>query len=102
MPCSRISWRNHFSEAVGRAADSLGQQQISEAASILMGIRDEIATLRSRVPAFNNDPDLQRDQQILDRYINILASPEAHQPELADSLRYAAWAKAHRPLAEWK
>lgn len=93
---------HHFSEAVGRAADALGQQQISEAASILMGIRDEIATLRSRVPAFNNDPDLQRDQQILDRYINILASPEAHQPELADSLRYAAWAKAHRPLAEWK
>ena len=93
---------HHFSAATGRAADAVGRQHTSEAAAILTGMRDEIVSLRGRVPAFSNDPELQRDQQILDRYINILASERAHQPELADSLRYAAWAKAHRPLAEWK
>lgn len=93
---------HHFSVAVGQAADALGRQQAKQAAAILATMRDQIAALRNRVPAFKNDPELQHDQQILERYINILGSSPAHQPELADSLRYAAWAKAHRPLAEWK
>jgi hypothetical protein len=93
---------HHFGAAASRAADALGRQQPAQAAAILAKMRDEITALRKRVPAFMHDPELQRDQQILDRYINVLGSPGAYQPELADSLRYAAWAKAHRPPAEWK
>ena len=62
-----------------------------------------MTTPRQALPAWSNDTDLIRDQQVLDRYIAALASPQAgsHQTFLADSLRYAAWAKTHRPLEEW-
>jgi hypothetical protein len=71
----------HFVEAVKQAAEAMGRQQPAEA----------MAALR-----------LMRDRQVLDRYIAALASPRAgaHQSFLADSLRYAAWAKTHRPLSE--
>ena len=93
---------NHFSTAAARAADALGRQQAIDAVAILARMRDEIIGLRARVPAFKNDPDLLRDLQILESYIEVLGSSGAQQPELADSLRYAAWAKSHRPPAEWK
>jgi hypothetical protein len=95
---------HHFSAAAGRAADALGRQNPGVAVAILSDMRDQIVSMRSTVPAFNQDPDLLRDERILDSYISLLASPGAgtYQPELVDSLRYAAWAKAHRPLVEWK
>ena len=79
-------------------------KKTAEAVAILSDMRDQIVKTRSTVPAFNKDPDLLHDEQILDSYIRLLASPGAgtYQPELVDSLRYAAWAKAHRPLVEWK
>ena len=94
----------HFSTAAGRAADALGRQKPAEAVAILSDMRDQIVNMRSTVPAFSKDPDLLHDEQILDSYISLLASPGAgtYQLELVDSLRYAAWAKAHRPLVEWK
>ncbi len=94
----------HFSSAVGRAADALGRQQPAEAAIVLRALREQITALRNRITEFNKDPDLLRDEQILESYITLLTSPGAGtwQPELADSLRYAAWAKTHRPPAEWK
>lgn len=93
---------HHFSTAVARSADALGRQGATEAAAILARMRDEIIGLRASVPVFKNDPDLLRDLQILERYIEVLGTSQAQQPELADSLRYAAWAKTHRPPVEWK
>jgi hypothetical protein len=93
---------HHFVEAVEQAAEALGRQQPAAAMEILREIRATIEQARRDVPAWANDPDLIRDSQLLDRYIAALASPRAgaHQSFLADSLRYAAWAKTHRPLPE--
>ena len=95
---------HHFRVAAGRAANALGRHQAHKAVAILSEIREQIVNLRSSVVAFNQDPGLLRDEQILESYITLLApsGAGANQPELADSLRYAAWAKVHRPLAEWK
>ena len=95
---------HHFSAAVEQASADLGRQQAAEAIAALSAMSATIEQARRELPAWANDPDLIRDQQVLDRYIAVLASPQAgaHQPFLADSLRYAAWAKTHRPLEEWK
>jgi hypothetical protein len=94
---------HHFVDAVKQAAAALGQQQAAEAAAILGAMRATTEQARRDLPAWANDPDIIRDQQVLDRYIAALASPQAgsHHPFLADSLRYAAWAKTHRALEEW-
>ena len=93
----------HFVEAVEQAAEALGREQASEAMAVLSAMRTTIEQARRELPAWANDPDLIRDLQVLDRYLAALASPGAgaHQSFLADSLRYAAWAKTHRPLAEY-
>ena len=95
---------HHFVEAVERAAAALGQQQPAVAEAILRTMHATITQARQALPAWAKDEDLIHDQQVLDRYIAALASPRAgaHQSFLADSLRYAAWAKTHRPLEEWK
>jgi len=95
---------HHFSAAVEQASAALGRQQAPEAIAVLSTMSEMIEQARRELPAWATDPDLIRDQQVLDRYIAVLASPQAgtHQPFLADSLRYAAWAKTHRPLEEWK
>ena len=95
---------HHFVEAVERAAAALGQQQPAVAEAILRTMHATITQARQALPAWAKDKDLIHDQQVLDRYIAALASPRAgaHQSFLADSLRYAAWAKTHRPLEEWK
>jgi hypothetical protein len=95
---------HHFVEAVEMAAAALGRQQPAEAMAVLNSMRSTINQARQALAEWANDPNLIRDQQVLDRYIAALASPQAgsHQSFLADSLRYAAWAKTHRPLQEWK
>jgi hypothetical protein len=95
---------HHFVESVTRAAAALGRQQPAEAIAVLRAMRATIEQSRKELAAWANDPDLIRDQALLDQYIAALASPRAgaHQSFLADSLRYAAWAKTHRPLEEWK
>jgi hypothetical protein len=95
---------HHFVEAVKQAATALGRQQVTEAVIALSSMRATIDQARQELPAWAHDPDIIRDQQVLDRYLAVLASPQAgsHQAFLADSLRYAAWAKTHRPLEEWK
>jgi len=95
---------HHFAEAVEQAAVALGRQQPDEATAILRAMRSTIGQARRSLPAWANDPDLDRDEQVLDRYIAALASPQAgaHQSFLSDSLRYAAWAKTHKELEEWK
>ena len=95
---------HHFVDAVEQAAVALGRQQPADAIATLSAMRSTIDQARQSLPEWANDPDLIRDQQVLDRYIAALASPQAgsHQSFLADSLRYAAWAKTHRPLQEWK
>ena len=95
---------HHFASAVEQAAAALGQQQTGQAISILRAMRTTIEQARQALPAWANDPDLIRDQQVLDRYIKALTSPQAdaNRSFLTDSLQYAAWAKTHRPLEEWK
>lgn len=95
---------HHFSRAAADAADALGRGDHVAAGTILAVMRDGIRDTRKRVPALAQDPDLLRDEKILDEYIALLATPGAgaYQPEMADSLRYAAWAKTHRPPTEWK
>lgn len=94
---------HHFVDAVEQAAEALGRKQVNEAITILSGMRATIDRARQALPAWANDPDLIHDQQVLDRYIAALTLPQAgaHQSFLADSLRYAAWAKTHRPLPEF-
>ena len=95
---------HHFVTAVERAAAALGRRQAAEATGILRAMHATIEQARQGLPAWTNDPDLIHDQQVLDRYLEALASPLAatHQSFLTDSLQYAAWAKSHRPLEEWK
>ena len=95
---------HHFASAVEQAAAALGHQQTDQAISILRAMHTTIEQARQALPAWANDPDLIRDQQILDRYIDALTSPQAgaNRSFLTDSLQYAAWAKTHRPLEEWK
>ncbi len=95
---------HHFASAVEQAAAALGHQQTDQAISILRAMRTTIEQARQALPAWANDPDLIRDQQVLDRYIDALTSPQAgaNRSFLTDSLQYAAWAKTHRPLEEWK
>jgi hypothetical protein len=94
----------HFSEALENASEALGRQQNDFAVSILKAMRTTIEQARRDQPGWANDPDLIHDQQLLDRYIAAMTSPGAgtHQSFLTDSLRYAAWAKSHRPLEEWQ
>ena len=94
---------HHFIDAVEQAAEALGRQQAGQAIAALEAMLGTIEQARQDLPAWANDPDLIRDQQVLDRYIAALAMPQAgaHQSFLTDSLRYAAWAKTHRPLKEW-
>lgn len=94
---------HHFVEAVEQAAEALGREQAAEAMAVLSAMRTTIEQARRDLPVWANDPDLIHDLQVLDRYLAALASPGAgaHQSFLADSLRYAAWAKTHRPLAEY-
>jgi hypothetical protein len=95
---------HHFVEAVERAAAAMGREQPAAAAAVLSAMRTTIIQAREALPAWARDKDLIHDQQVLDRYIAALVSPRAgaHQSFLADSLRYAAWAKTHRPPQEWK
>ena len=97
-----LSW--HFSKAVEQAADALGQHQPGQAVAILRAMVQTIEQARQDVPTWHKDPDLIRDQQVLERYITALESPEAtsQQSFLADSLRLAAWAKTHPMPMEWK
>ena len=95
---------HHFAETVEQAAAALGQHRPAAAIAILRAMHETIGRARHDIPAWANDPDLTRDQQVLDRYLAALGSPRIgpHQSFLTDSLRYAAWAKTHRPLEEWK
>jgi hypothetical protein len=95
---------HHFSEAVDRAADALGRGQAAESAAILRGMHATIEQARRDLPAWADDPDLIRDQQVLERYRAALESPQAatQQSFLADSLRLAAYAKSHGLPEEWK
>ena len=95
---------HHFVMAMDEAATALGRQQADRAADILRAMHATLEQARQKIPAWTNDPDLIHDQQVLDRYIAALASPQAgtHQSFLTDSLQYAAWAKTHRKLEEWK
>ena len=97
-----LSW--HFAQAVGQAADALGQKQAARAASILRAMHETIANARREVPEWRQDPDLLRDQQVLEHYLKALENPQAasQQSYLADSLRFAAWAKTHHTPEEWK
>ena len=95
---------HHFVTAVEEAAAALGREQAGEASNILRAMHATIERARQALPAWSNDPDLIHDQQVLDRFIAALASPQAgtHRSFLADSLHYAAWAKTHRTPEEWK
>lgn len=97
-----LAW--HFTQAVEQAAEALGQGQAAKAAAILRAMHDTIEHARRHLPAWANDPDLIHDQQVLERYITALDSPQAatDQALLTDSLRLAAWAKTHTLPQEWK
>ena len=68
---------HHFVEAVEQAAAALGRQQAAEAALVLSAMRATIEQARQELPAWAHDPDIIRDQQVLDRYLAALASPQA-------------------------
>jgi len=95
---------HHFVMAVQQAATALGRGQADEATGVLRAMHATLDQVRQAVPAWASDPDLVRDQKVLERYIAALASPQAnaHQVFLRDSLKYAAWAKTHRGPMEWK
>jgi len=95
---------HHFVNAVQQASAALARQQPARASAVLNAMRATLDQACRDIPAWAHDPDIIRDRQVLEHYIAALASPGAgsHQPFLADSLRYAAWAKSHRPLEEWK
>jgi len=106
-PAQRLVLKNRlslqFSDAVEQAAESLGRNDPAAARAELSAMRNTIDQFRRSQAAWLDDPELIRDQMVLDRYLEALALPAAgaHQSGLTDSLRYAAWAKTHRPLEEW-
>lgn len=109
-PAERAVLKNvlarEFSETAVRAAAALAARQPGEAAAMLRAIQSRIERARIRTPAWAADPDLARDGRVLGEYIAVLdrlaADPgiQSLQPFLADSLRLAAWAKTHQPLAD--
>jgi hypothetical protein len=96
-----LAW--HFSTAVEQAAAALGRGDSSAAVQVLRAMQATIEQARRDLPAWSNDPDLERDQQVLERYIAALESPQAshHQSILSDSLRLAAFAKTYGLPREW-
>jgi hypothetical protein len=60
-------------------------------------LRDLIDELRLEVAGWSTDPDLVRDQAMLDDYLAVLSLPatrdDVQRGYLADSLRYAAFRK---------
>ena len=90
---------HYFSESVQDAAEALAQDDFELAESELATALTTLTGLKGEINAWEDDPELLRDQLILARYLSVLTSPEGitHQPILADSLRYAAWAKTHQP-----
>jgi hypothetical protein len=95
---------HHFAVVVTRAADALGSGDAGAAAGLLRSFRAALEQARRNMPAWSEDPDLVHDQQVLDRYIAALESPQAatDQSFLADSLRLAAFAKQHGLPEEWQ
>ena len=106
-PAQRLVMKNwlslQFSDAVERAAEALGRRDPAAALAELKVMKDTIDQSRRTHSAWLDDPELIRDQYVLDRYIQALHLPlaSANQPGLVDSLRYAAWAKTHRSPEEW-
>jgi hypothetical protein len=106
-PVERVVSKNllahRFSEAVRQAADALGRGDRGEAAALLQNMLDVLNRARQQVPAWENDSALINDQNVLERYLEALASPQAGdwQSRFEDSLRLAAWRKSHRPPKEW-
>jgi hypothetical protein len=94
----------HFSAAVAEAADALGQGDAAHAGHILRAMHATLAKARADLLDWSQDPDLIRDEQVLERYIAALESPQAATDALflADSLRLAAYAKTQGLPEEWK
>jgi hypothetical protein len=93
----------HFSDAAERAAGALGRNDPAGALAELKAMQRRLERARREQPAWRDDPELVRDLRVLAHFIRALGLPPAadHQSGLADSLKYAAWAKTHRPLEEW-
>ncbi len=91
----------HFGQAARLAADAVSKQDFDLAILELARSRSIVSHLRTFIAEWENDPELLRDERILNSYINVLSSPDRHanEPLLTDSLQYAAWAKVHRPLS---
>jgi hypothetical protein len=68
-----------------------------EVGPLMVQLRDLIDELRLEVAGWSTDPDLVRDQAMLDDYLAVLSLPAARDDVqrgyLADSLRYAAFRK---------
>ncbi|MEJ8568633.1 hypothetical protein [Elongatibacter sediminis] len=96
-----LAW--HFSEVTEAAADAVGQGHFARAAALLRDLDATLEQARRDLPAWADDPDLEADQALLQRYIAVLESPQASaRPDLvADSLRLAAWAKQHGQPEDW-
>ncbi len=98
---------HHFAEAITQATDAMAQRDPDQARRVLQTMQRNIETAQLHTPAWTNDPDLARDRQLLRDYLAAIAAltvdgPDDHRLFLADSLRYAAWAKTHRLPDEWR
>lgn len=85
-------------EAIEQAAEALANNDVSAARDWLQRAARSITHYRQTEPAWQRDPDLLRDEQVLNDYLEILHGPNLGQlrAALADSMRFAAWRKTHQ------
>ncbi len=94
--------KNQLAHALARSAARAGEQldggDATGAVQTLTWVRDLLSGMRLEIRGFDGDDALREDVALLDRYLELLASPQPvagqHRRHLADSLRYVA----HRRL----
>ena len=102
-PLERNVLKNLLAHEVAARARRIGLELQQTPAPALLpeiaALRELVHGLRRTVPGWSTDPDLAADERVLAGYFEALRSPLAADPGqrhlLADSLRYAAFAKLH-------
>ena len=93
--------KNHLAlqlaEAAREAGERLARNQVAAAAQRLQQYQMLLAQAREGVPAWQHDPELAQDDELLDKWLNALQGTAVRRPQsrmqLADALQYAGFVK---------
>ncbi len=91
-------WKNllalQLADTVKQAGTQLEQAQKQQAIALLNHYQTVLKQVQNQVLAWQQDQELQQDQHMLQRYVQLLHNSAPQQlPPIADSLQYAGFAK---------